>query len=80
MKYRLFVVFAFCDKTTMNLFKIKKDADLSIARALVRMREGDAYFDFDVSELFDEVYPFYLIYELMESVDEIKSNDKEDAS
>jgi hypothetical protein len=51
--------------------------ELVAARKLAAMETLNSYITKDVIELFEEPYPFYLIYELLSPLDIIKAGEKD---
>lgn len=71
MKYRVFVVLAFDKETDLIQFKKAKNADLISERKLAVMEITDGYTMDEVVGLFEVPHHSYLVYELLESVDEL---------
>jgi hypothetical protein len=71
MQNRIFVVFAFNDIRSLEQFRATKNIDYIADRKLAGMLLENTYNPMDVMELFDEIYSCYLIYELIDPIDEI---------
>lgn len=75
--FKLYAVFAFYNELAMEEFKVNKDIELAADRKLASMDLLDTYSVKDVVVLFEEdeekpVYPYYLIYEIIDPIDAIK--------
>ena len=71
MVYKIFVVFAFKEERVMELFKRSNLMDYVADKTVAMMDVSDAYKMTDVVELFEDIYPCYLIYELTDGVVEL---------
>ena len=71
MMYRVFVVLAFDKETDLIQFKKAKNADLISERKLTIMGIADSYSMDDLAGLFEIPHHCYLVYELLDSVDEL---------
>jgi len=68
---RLFVVFSFRSEENLKKFKENNDMEFVSEKKIAVMEVEGTYNKNDIVELFDISFPCYIIYELVESADEL---------